>query len=204
MGKDKNKTPKPPLFGGRYSDSQFNACLHYGQDQWELYASGYQDAAEAIASEIIEDHGIIDTLVYPLIYLCRHHIELRLKILIRDVTALLDDCQQREGHKIDQLWAFARPMVEQAFAGHSDAPALDIEELLNQFVAVDPRSTTFRYPAELGESSGLAGMRHLNVAQFYEGYQQLVEMIGSIHCGVSYFLEYKLEMQAEMRANMDR
>jgi hypothetical protein len=192
------------LFGGRNSDSHLNACISEYDDNWETYSRGYSRGADLLAKEIIENDRYIDTLIFPLIYLCRHNIELRLKMLVRDCRWLLDKepIVWPEGHFLDELWKEARPMVEEGFKEHEDpedAPPLDVEPLLNQFVAMDKHSTTFRYPLKKGGKQPSISMYHINVGQFWEGYAELLETLDNIHHRIRFFLDYKLEMESEMR-----
>jgi hypothetical protein len=70
------------------------------------YASGYQLGAIQLLDSAIKEPGHRDFLVYPIVFLIRHYIELRLKEFIQG----LNYCSQQTrdfptGHNIVNLWA---------------------------------------------------------------------------------------------------
>ncbi len=58
-----------------------------------------------------------DFLVYPIVYLYRHHVELILKAIVGIAAALLDrelteaDRKALGGHALGRLWDIARPLL---------------------------------------------------------------------------------------------
>ena len=61
-------------------DWQSNACLNYmGSDDRYAYSEGYLRAARYLIEWILATASDQDILVYPIIFLYRHHIELVLK-----------------------------------------------------------------------------------------------------------------------------
>lgn len=117
-----NKQELKTLFGGRREDWHLNACISEYDDNWRTYSLGYERGAELLAKELIENANFLDTLVFPLVFLCRHNIELRLKMLVRDCRWLLDrdPIVWPEGHHLEKLWAEARPMVVEGFKAHEE------------------------------------------------------------------------------------
>src|SRR5207245_1195494 len=80
-----------------------NACLNYGGNSWELYASGYKDAADILSERVFETRRHADFLIYPITFLYRHYLELRLKEMIVAGQALLDQTPDlNHVHKIDE------------------------------------------------------------------------------------------------------
>ena len=73
---------KDKLFADNKDFWQLNACI----DKFNgiaAYASGYLEAAKLLARIVIYAQRHMDTLVYPIIYLYRHYLEIQLKDLIR-------------------------------------------------------------------------------------------------------------------------
>jgi hypothetical protein len=64
-------------------DDQHNASLNMGGKGWESYAYGYKKAADMLAMRFLEDCKGADIVGYPILFLYRHYIELRLKALIK-------------------------------------------------------------------------------------------------------------------------
>lgn len=77
-------TPGVKLFTDAV-DWQNNACTSGGWiiDPWDLYADGYREAADHLVERIVEGQSLtLDTIVYPIVFLYRQYLELRLKQLI--------------------------------------------------------------------------------------------------------------------------
>jgi hypothetical protein len=185
------------LFGPSAEAWNFNACLHFTHDQWELYAQGYEEAASCLYNEIVDRRGILDVLVYPLVYVCRHGLELRLKALIRDATCLLDAPVKTmpSGHRIDQLWNDVRLKLVRVFpGGESELAAIDL--VIKQFCEEDPASTAFRYPTETTGKPSLEGIRHLNVIIFFDLYREAAQLLTGASDGVREYLDSKTEMES--------
>src|ERR1039458_8918620 len=77
--------PPPPrkediLFRADPSDVGANASLHFPGSEF-LYAKGYRTAARLLTKHVIETGTDKNVLVFPILYLYRHHIELVLKHL---------------------------------------------------------------------------------------------------------------------------
>ncbi|MBL8015621.1 MAG: hypothetical protein JNK26_05590, partial [Candidatus Doudnabacteria bacterium] len=71
------------LFRSDGGDGRNNAILNYGeQDRFAIYALGYQDAAELLTLAYMENDRPKDRLVYPIVFLYRQNIELKLKEFI--------------------------------------------------------------------------------------------------------------------------
>src|SRR5260370_16784696 len=73
-----------------------NACLRGATDY--AYAEGYRLAARLIADHVIEKRWDTDFLVYPIVFLYRHNVELQLKRLIPQ-GAFLADHTSSETHR---------------------------------------------------------------------------------------------------------
>src|SRR5439155_17966203 len=78
------------LFVGR-EDWYYNAVLNGQRDNLSLYAVGYKRAGEMLVEAVVKSRGDHDSLVFPIAFVYRQYLELRLKQLIRDSKRLLDD-----------------------------------------------------------------------------------------------------------------
>ena len=87
------------------------ACLNasWGSDQ-AAYTEGYRRGARLLVEYVAENARDQDFLVYPILFLYRHHIELALKNLVMQAPYLIDrdltDVEKsRLGkHRLDWLW----------------------------------------------------------------------------------------------------
>src|SRR6266540_5497986 len=97
-------------------DWQLNACLNYGVDHWHMYASGYRRAAEILTDYVRQNHRDQDVLIFPVLFLWRHHLELQLKGIARRATHLLGkDWNPTSDHDLSQLFAAAEAVFEACF-----------------------------------------------------------------------------------------
>ena len=121
---DHDLTPSPPprkgdlLFRDDLPDWHNNACLNvtWGDDQIG-YTEGYRRGARLLVEHVVENAQDQDYLVYPIIFLYRHHIELALKGIIRRAPFLIDrqltDTEKKHlgKHRLNLLWADLKPML---------------------------------------------------------------------------------------------
>jgi len=106
-----------------------------------LYLLGYRQAAELLLPELIACSN--EQLVFPFLFLWRHHIELYLKFLLELARELHGQSAKADKvHTLPQLWSSLRPLIESNMLDSDlDALAQIIDDLDN----VDPSSTEARY-----------------------------------------------------------
>jgi HEPN domain-containing protein len=122
-----------------------NAYLGVAAGDWDAYAEAFKLGAETLLRHVFESRMHLDLLIFPVVFLYRQYVELRLKELI-EVTRHLDT-EDRQTHDLARLWRKVRPELEQLFPGsidHLDAA----EQKISELAALDPRSFTFRYPQD--------------------------------------------------------
>jgi hypothetical protein len=141
-----------------------NACLNFLSDGWSLYATGYKDAADILVSQVEQEKRHQDTLMYPIIFLYRQYLELAIKDLIRDARKLLDINEPfPKIHSIDTLWGICSDLLNQVSPGDSQDAIRHIKRLIDEFCAVDPTATAFRYPEDREGNPSLPGMSGINL-----------------------------------------
>ncbi|CAH2403077.1 hypothetical protein MES5069_360144 [Mesorhizobium escarrei] len=97
---------------------QLNACMPPWHETGHAYKAGFRKAAFELTSKVCEQPVDQDLIVYPIVYLYRHHIELVLKGVVRMALDLqaksTTPAQERKlgGHDLLSLWTMARPMLE--------------------------------------------------------------------------------------------
>jgi hypothetical protein len=98
-------------------------------DTWRLYATGYLQAAELLITAIVNTHQSRDAVIYPIPFLYRHYLELRLKIIIREGQELFASrAEFPEHHKLDVLWKTARKIIEEVYSRDPKEPVDAVEE----------------------------------------------------------------------------
>jgi hypothetical protein len=123
---------------------------------WDLYASGYKLAGDSL----IEEHAgasSFNVLIYPIVFLYRHYIELRLKqISIYGneyfEEPIITDKEKKEilfkEHKLDKLWELSRKVIEKLFPEEREEKLSSMKKLIDIFIEMDKRSFSFRYPID--------------------------------------------------------
>ena len=142
-----------PLFTSA-GDWKNNACLNYLHDSLEIYAIGYKQGADALVEKVIKHAQDQDTLVYPIVFLYRQYLELRLKEIIREGNCLLGIGQGFPGHhRINDLWNSVKGIIRRVFEKKDIAEFEFINHVIIEFCNVDPESFSFRYPSDKKGSS---------------------------------------------------
>lgn len=175
-----------------------NACLNFLPDQWDIYADGYKRAADLLVKYVRSARSGQDALVFPIVFLYRQYIELRLKELIIHGNHLLNIPDEfPKHHKIDQFWRQGRKIMEKMWpngpAGDLDA----VEECIQQFSQKDPSSMAFRYPTDKAGNQSLPGLKHINLRNLAEVVDRIASLLDGVSMGISEYLDCKGEMEAE-------
>jgi len=183
-----------------------NACLNWlpaGWD-WDLYATGYKDAADILVSHIQDNNRHHDTMIYPIVFLYRQYLELAIKNLIRQVRRLQDVTEPfPKIHRIDELWCICHRLLSQIAPGDSEEELKHITRLIEEFSTVDPTSMAFRYPEDKGGSPSLPGITHINLRIVKEVIGKISVIIEGASAMVGEYLSFKWEMEREMEREYD-
>jgi hypothetical protein len=188
------------LFAGA-GDWQFNACMNIRPPDWYPYTEGYRRAADIIIEHLmLRDRNGVDLLVYPIAFLYRHHLELRLKELIREGSLLLDrECELRKTHDLSKLWPQCRSIVKEVWPEGSDSELDAIEECIEEFSTVD-RSESFRYPVDTKGNPSLPSVPdHVNVRHLADTMTKIANLLRGAQMGIEVYLESKSEAEAYKR-----
>jgi len=127
---------------------------------WGKYAIDYHEAVNVLLDDKTWKR---DFTVFPVIFLFRHYIELRLKEIILNNWEFLERVKPfPKGHDIYKLWNICRDcmketdkIVDSGFAQSRDYVEQiigaydDLEADLNKFAEIDPDSQYFRYPVDV-------------------------------------------------------
>ena len=150
-------------------DSSFLVRTRADED-WETYVAAYRKAAEKLVEQTYDGTLAINWLIFPVWYIYRHYLELRLKSLIWDGNAMDGVAPRRldKTHCLLTLWRQCRASIER---WQSDCPRSDldaVEETLRQFDEKDPNSQSARYAkSKDGGPSALLGIE-INLKTFAE------------------------------------
>src|SRR6266498_3799416 len=126
-----------------------NAVLGYGKGTSLPYIRGYQEAADILIERLEETGRHADFLVFPIVYLFRHYLELLLKELIYRIRQLYDlkpPAKEKVDHKLHDLWETAKPLLAQLADGQDISLQLHAgDRLFREFQRFDAKGESFRY-----------------------------------------------------------
>ena len=190
----KQKKEFAPLFTSA-DDWQFNSCLNVSNDPLEIYTIGYKEAADRLANTIFEERQLQDALIYPICFLYRQYIELRLKEIIRSGRTLIEEGKGfPQHHKISILYQTAKEIIKKVFSDDSEPPDLSfVDHIISEYSQIDPESFSFRYPYDKSGRNLLQGTTHINVRHLSENIKSFGEVIDNISFAISVYLDQKRE-----------
>ena len=145
------ENPKRPNKGDKLfvvgPPGSHNAYLS-NSNMWDAYAQGYRLAADLLSGHIAESPYHSSLLGYPIVFLYRQYLELRIKELgLAAAEFLAKEYAVPTDHNLLKLWQGVRADLHEVFA--ESAEDLEaVEERIEEFCSVDPSSYTFRYPAD--------------------------------------------------------
>jgi hypothetical protein len=205
---------KSDVLFGSGTDWQANACVN-SIDAAMAYQDGYRSAALRLAEYVCEAGQGQDFLVYPIVYLYRHHIELALKSIINAAAFVIDhtltekDLDILGRHDLAKLWSLARPMLNPA-CGLGGSPALPEDDLdgidsyIDQLYQHDPDGQRFRYSTTKVKgqkarklSSLPANLRYINIRNFAVGMEKLSDYLDALDLWFGDLVDAKLEYRVQ-------
>lgn len=192
-----SQSTRPNLFTPS-SDWWHNACLNFMGIDFNAYAVGYKQAADFLVERVKRTRRHQDTLVYPIAFLYRQYIELRLKELIRIGSYLLDIplSDKKQTHEIFFLWKNCRNILEQIHPNENKEDFSEIENYIQQYAQIDPQSTAFRYPTDKKGEPSLKGLKHINLRNLAE----IMEKVAILLDGASEELDLIFQDKCEMES----
>jgi len=191
------------LIGPPAQDRDESACVNWSWDLFGTYAMGYRKAAEVCFHYVAAERWDQDSLVYPIFFLWRHHVELMLKGLIRKAHQVRGEVGKfPKHHRVLALWREFRPILESIapVAAKEDREDLqNVEHVIKQLDAIDEESMTFRYPVtQKGEPTLPKELQHINLRNLHD----VMDGIATFLDAVDTMLDHRLDMKAEMDAEV--
>jgi hypothetical protein len=193
---------KESLFTLKYTpdpDSYMNAGI--GGD-WDVYAMGYKKAGDILVQYVADNDWDQDFLVFPITYLYRQYLELRLKDLIYIGSALCDrHIEILITHDLVKLWRQARLNIEAVWTGSKTIADLNlVEERLKEMCELDNGSHAFRYPEDTKGNPSITKIRYINLKQLLDVIQGISNVLDGASTGMEEYLRLKNEMAAECKS----
>lgn len=193
----KSKKSYKPLFTAGLDDqtnARINQYARYGLD---LFAGSYKTAADILVNHVAQKNTDKDALVYPIVFLYRQYLELRLKEIIREGRLLLDEGNEfPKIHRLHDLWPTVKEIIEKVYSHEdsNDSSGLNLtEHVINEFKAIDPESMSFRYPEDTKGNQSLTGLDYIDIKGLAEIIEEVFMFLDGISDGICAYQDYKDE-----------
>jgi len=173
-----NKTFNPGPEGTR----SYNACVgNNGFVDRRSYGDGFAEAVDLLTSALLtDDHrGQLDTLIYPICFCARHHVELFVKEqldAISKMRGIMPLASTDNGHHLGDLW---KALVTLAAATDRRlGPFLEeMDGTISDIAQIDPTGQTFRYPISTESVKHLVQTPVINIPTLRREFLALAERI---------------------------
>jgi len=172
-----------------------HASLNYSLNEMHIYSEGYKKAADILSLKIQEDRMFIDFLIYPLVFLYRHHIELELKIIILEGNDLINNQKvERHHHKLQNLWDDAKKIIKELWPDGPQNDLQAVENVVLQLSELDPDSMSFRYDRDKEGKKPNPELKFLNVKKFSQVINNISSFFNGVGTAISVYADNKNEM----------
>lgn len=190
-------SPEDNLFSAS-GDWWSTACLNWYRDGWSLYADGYKNSADALVEVVTAAGRKQDTFVYPIVFLYRQYLELAIKDLIRRCRSLQDiSGAVRPVHRIDELWIECRKLLAEISPGEAEGELEQVGRLIQEFHAMDPSATAFRYPETKDGQPSLPDLDRVDLMNLGVVMGKIHNLLDGASSQVTEYLSLKSEMLRE-------
>jgi len=109
---------------------------------------GYFRSAEALVDIALENWMEKDMLVYPILFLYRHALEINLKYIINFYGRHVEVEPVWDTHDFEKLWPSFLQVLDRFGTDDPDRADQYVGAIIAQFGKVDPRSFSYRYPCD--------------------------------------------------------
>jgi hypothetical protein len=161
---------------------------------WAGHAEGFL-AVGRYAAQHLEDIPALmgpDGVAFPIIYLHRHALELKLKEVIEHARHILGEATPPPDHEhnLATLWWIARVLVDRCPVGIPD-PELDLCQTgVEELARVDPASTGFRYPeSRTGGRPVPADLETVDLVHFSNEVSEIFDCLEAWLTGIHEYLQ---------------
>ena len=179
-------------FKGVDEESHLNACVgNNGYVDQRSYGDGFADAVKILTKAIVDGkdkNAYLDTLIYPICFCARHHIELFLKkqiIIIQDIRKVPNDSTIFSAHDISNLWDRMELIASQTDRRFIE-PLAKMKPYVEDFGQIDPTGQTFRYPFSTEAEKHLVKTPVINIPNFRKRYLELLELTSTFESMADY------------------
>ena len=113
-----------------------------------LMMEGYKSAAESLVDRCLEDWRETDLLIFPIMFLYRHCLELQLKYINNTYSTHVGVAPIWGTHDLTRLWRQFKVVLDGFGTDDPDDTDSIVEKTVAQFAKIDPKSFSHRYPCD--------------------------------------------------------
>jgi hypothetical protein len=149
-----SQAPLPKLFGGTGQIVELKWERVIGLDR--LYIEGYLLAATSLVDRVAAE----PTLLYPVLFLYRHYVEIHLKAMAYGLQTLkqLPAGSKIDHHRIADIWNLVRPAAETQFGSMHAAELEEVGKVVMDIAAFDAGGQEGRYAKTTKGNQSLAAL----------------------------------------------
>lgn len=177
--------------------NDLNACIQYGGSSYqeERMADGYRAAADVLLYGMLDDFSDYrenaqntddfdrlpnrydlqsptkDTIIYPMVFLYRHSIELHLKSFLKKIYRKLTEKEinaVKTKHEVGCLWEAAKTHIHKFYEETGPIPEdfSLLDEVIKEISKYDKGSFSFRYSTTRDGKPNNPDMAYINIVVF--------------------------------------
>jgi hypothetical protein len=174
------------------------ALLYKAFQEFGNYADSYRTGALSLIDSAFANRGLRDYLIYPIIFLIRHYVELRLKELIQG----LNYCKEQNRkfpihHDIQNLWQEFKTLYSNIGENVNDIRFSYIDDLIKELSSVDPISMAFRYPVDTtGQKT--QKLQSVNLKNLQETFIRVCFVFDGVAMQISHYVSITEDMMQDV------
>ena len=130
-------------------DIESNACTSPSEVELGHFVTAYKESADALVESAIARRAVLDVVLFPILFLYRHYLELELKNLVMIHRKLLGaDPDYPQHHSLKALWDEAKTGIREDYGADCPVEVDYLDSCIDELNAHDPASFSFRYPRD--------------------------------------------------------
>ncbi|MCM3786218.1 hypothetical protein M3231_25000 [Neobacillus mesonae] len=192
------------------STNDYYTFSHFGwgdiNPQFYGYIKGYKESADTLVKFALDSKRIeiLDTYIFPILFLYRQFIELSLKSLYLEYSdePMVDKIKgvKQAGHNLETMWKNLKPIVIEASDSKEEKDTIKtVESYILQYHDFDKGSFKFRYPIDKDYNPLLKDEERIDIVNLKECMTELDNFFGGADGKLDFLKESKYEQEQYLR-----
>lgn len=160
-------------------------------DAMHLYRHGYKLAADMLCQKALDECSV-HTLIFPILFLYRHYIELSLKETLHDASWFITDVRRTDPtHDLRTLWKKTRGVLPVVWPEAEPEQIDAVEACITEISEHDPQSMALRYPFDNKENPYLENLDSIDLQNLTEVMHRIANFLDCLGEATAQQLEYR-------------